>query len=98
MNKFLHSVLIAAALGLAFPAAAQRVNSSGGNSPHETTGAVIDGCRVTITYGRPYMKGRTVWGGQLAPWGKAWRMGSHEATTLITQQPLAFGDVTVPAG
>ena len=72
-------------------------NSTGGNSPHETTGAVVDGNRVTITYGRPSMKGREIWG-KLVPYGKVWRTGSDEATILITQKPITIGDVNVPAG
>jgi len=80
------------------PAQKERVNSSGGNSPHETTGAVVDGNRVTITYGRPYMKGRTVWGGKLVPAGPIWRTGSDEATTMITEKPIEMGGKTIPAG
>lgn len=73
------------------------------NSPHETTGAVIDGSRITVTYGRPSTKSpktgevRKIWG-ELVPFGKVWRTGADEATTLITQKPLQFGDVSVPAG
>ena len=96
MSKLLNSIIFAAALSLALPTAAQRVNSSGGNSPHETTSLNLNGNRVTITYGRPLMKGRKIWG-SLVPWGKAWRMGSDEATTLITQQALVIGDTTIPA-
>jgi hypothetical protein len=76
-------------------------------SPHETISTVIGdrrtGARITITYGRPYTKdprsgeARKIWGG-LVPYDKAWRLGADEATTLTTQQPLAMGDVTVPAG
>jgi len=76
----------------------QRVNSSGGKSPHETTSVIVNGNRVTLTYGRPYMKGRTVWGGELVPSGKVWRTGSDEATILITQKPIVIGETTVPAG
>ena len=99
MKKLFNSVCLAAAMAVALPTAAQqaRVNSTGGNSPHETTSAVVSGNRVTITYGRPFAKGRKIWG-TLVPWGKAWRMGSDEATVLITQQPIAFGDTTIPAG
>ena len=108
-NSIKSSLFAAVLVATALPLMAQqqkRVNSTGGNSPHETTGAVIGdrrtGCRVTITYGRPYAKGRTIWGSAkdkaLVPDGKAWRLGSDEATTLITQQPLKFGETTVPAG
>ncbi len=78
-------------------------NSSGGTSPHETTSAMIGPNRVTITYGRPFSKApgsneiRKIWGG-LVPWGEAWRAGSDEATTLITQQRLTIGTYTVQPG
>jgi hypothetical protein len=84
-----------------------RAASTGGNSAHETTSTVIGerrtGCRVTITYGRPTIANpktgevRKIWGG-LVPWEKAWRLGSDEATLLLTQKPLVFGDTTIPAG
>ena len=72
-------------------------------SPHETVSAVIDGSRVTVTYGRPYTKDpktgepRKIWGG-LVPYGQVWRTGADEATTLITQKPLVFGETVIPAG
>jgi hypothetical protein len=107
-TKFVAAALVATLLGsLSLTAQpAPRANSTGGNSPHETTSSVIgdrrSGCRVTITYGRPYAKGRKIWGSTeekaLVPNGKAWRLGSDEATTLITQQPLKFGETTIPAG
>ena len=56
-----------------------------------------------IVYGRPYTKSaktgeiRKIWGG-LVPYGKVWRTGADEATLLITEKPLMFGDATVPAG
>jgi hypothetical protein len=72
-------------------------------SPHETLSSVIDGNRVTITYGRPFAikpgttEVRKIWGG-LVPYDKPWRMGADEATTLITQKPVVLGGTTVPAG
>jgi len=84
-----------------------RAASTGGNSPHETTSTVIGerrtGCRVTITYGRPSIthpksgEVRKIFG-ELVPWEKAWRLGADEATLLLTQKPLQFGDTTIPAG
>ena len=103
MNKFKYALMTALLIGALplmaqdKPQSKQRVNSSGGNSPHETTGAVVSGDRVTITYGRPFMKGREIWG-KLVPFGKVWRTGSDEATILITQKPIVIGGTTVPAG
>jgi hypothetical protein len=97
--------IVAATLVSATPLLAQqkKAASTGGNSPHETTSAVIDGNRVTISYGRPNTKSpktgemRIIWGG-LVPWDQAWRTGSDEATLLTTQQPMVIGDTTIPAG
>jgi len=97
MNK-IKQFLIATMLLGALPLMAQeKVNSTGGHSPHETTSRVVDGDRITITYGRPYMKGRQIWGG-LVSYGKIWRTGADEATILITQKPIVIGGATIPAG
>lgn len=66
-------------------------------SPHETASATIDGATISITYGRPYMKGRKIMGG-LVPHGAVWRTGADEATTLVTDKALRFGSTHVPAG
>jgi hypothetical protein len=56
-----------------------------------------------VIYGRPYTKSprtgeiRKIWGG-LVPYGKVYRLGADEATMLITEKPILFGDTTVPAG
>ncbi len=103
MNKVKTILLIATLCSAALPLWAQRARVS----PHETTSAVIGerrtGCRVTVVYGRPYTKdprsgeARKIWG-SLVPYGKPWRMGADEATLLVTQKPLVFGETTVPAG
>jgi hypothetical protein len=72
-------------------------------SPPDITSAVVDGNRVSLFYSRPYSKDpktgekRKIWGG-LIPYGKIWRAGANEATTLITQKPIELGGQTVPAG
>ncbi len=93
MNQLKSALVIAAIALSASPLMAQQKRVS----PHDTTSAVIEGNRVTIVYGRPYTKERKIWGG-LVPYGQIWRTGSDEATLLITQKPLAFGDTTIPAG
>ena len=99
MNKIKSTLLVAAMILGALPLAAQQKRVS----PHETTGSVIDGNRITIIYGRPYSKDpktgevRKIWGG-LVPYGKVWRTGADEATLLVLQKPIALGETTIPAG
>ena len=100
MKKIITTLVITtAAMICALPVMAQQKRTS----PHETISAVIDGNRVTITYGRPFAikpgttEVRKIWG-TLVPYDKPWRMGADEATTLITQKPIVLGGTTVPAG
>ena len=100
MCKYLSIIILVTAATLCvWPAMAQQKRLS----PHETISSVINGNRVTITYGRPYTikpgttQVRKIWGG-LVPYGKPWRMGADEATLLITQKPLEMGGKTIPAG
>jgi hypothetical protein len=100
MNKPKYILIIMAAIIVGtLPVMAQRKRIS----PHETIGAVIDGNKLTIVYGRPYTKDpktgeiRKIWGG-LVPYGKVWRTGADEATLLTTEQPIAMGQTTIPAG
>ena len=58
---------------------------------------MLKGKKITIEYGRPYLKGRKV-GQELAPFGKVWRTGADEATTLTTELDLNIGGAKVPAG
>jgi len=37
--------------------------------------------RARVVYSRPQMKGRTIFG-DLVPFGKEWRLGANEATTM----------------
>jgi len=53
-------------------------------SPHETVELTLNGKKITVTYGRPYMKGRKIVGG-LVPYDEVWRTGADEATVLTTE-------------
>lgn len=92
MRVRIGTVALAASLGVAAGLQAQ-----GRVSPHETTKGTVGGAAVTIEYGRPSMKGRSIMGG-LVPYGKVWRTGADEATTLTTDKPITIGDLAVPAG
>lgn len=57
----------------------------------------IGGVDVTVTYGRPRVKGREIFGG-LVPYGRIWRAGADEATTITFSGDVVIGGETVPAG
>ncbi len=94
MKTRLAVILGVVSLLAALPAAAQRQRVS----PHEQASATIGGKKITIDYGRPYLKGRKAVGGALAPYGQVWRTGADEATMLTTSVDFMIGDLKVPAG
>ena len=53
---------------------------------------------VLIDYGRPHVRGRSVWGGTLVPFDSVWRTGANDATHLFTSRTLVMGELTVPPG
>lgn len=66
----------------------------------EATGKIGD-VTVTINYSSPAVKDRKIWG-ELEPYGKVWRTGANEATTvtfdkdvLIEGEPLAAGEYSL---
>jgi len=62
-------------------------------SPHET----VKGNNVSITYGRPYKKGRDIFGG-LEPYGQVWRAGADEATEITVTKASSFAGRQLGSG
>jgi hypothetical protein len=67
------------------------------DSQHSTVGQRIGITDITISYSRPQVKGRTIWG-KVVPYDQVWRAGANENTTItftdavsIEGQPLAKG-------
>jgi Protein of unknown function (DUF2911) len=52
---------------------------------------------VTITYSRPSVKGRVIWG-ELVPYDKVWRTGANEATTINFSDDVKINGQSLPAG
>ncbi|MCK7523699.1 MAG: DUF2911 domain-containing protein [Ignavibacteriales bacterium] len=50
-------------------------------SPKATVKQTVGFTNITIDYGRPGVKGRTIWGG-LVPYNAVWRAGANEATKI----------------
>lgn len=66
-------------------------------SPHAEVSAALAGKKITISYGRPFMKGRAIFGG-LVPWGEVWRTGADEATTFTAEADVVVGGLKVAKG
>jgi hypothetical protein len=67
-------------------------------SPRQTAYAAFDRGPITINYGSPGVRGRTVWGGTLVPFDSVWRTGANEATHLATSKTIQLGDITLVPG
>lgn len=52
---------------------------------------------IELSYSRPGMKGRKIFG-DLVPFGKIWRTGANQATTLTFADDVTIGGVKVKAG
>ena len=53
---------------------------------------------ISIDYGQPHARGRTVNGALAGDLGQVWRLGANEATTLRSDVDLTIGTLTVPKG
>ena len=58
------------------------------------TGGLTD---ITITYHRPGVKGRQIWGA-LVPYGQPWRTGANEATTISFSDDVQINGQNLPKG
>jgi hypothetical protein len=73
-------------------------------SPPAKAWATVGGVKVSINYSSPRVKGRQ--GHLFGPDGRiskdphypVWRGGANEATTMVTEGDLKFGDLLVPRG
>src|SRR5260221_14531751 len=62
-------------------------------SPHDT----VKTNDITVTYGPPYKKGREIFG-KLEPYGKVYRVGADEATTITFAKDGTLGSNPVKTG
>ena len=85
-------------LGVATLGAQKVIKKTGGQagSPHETVEYMVHGAKITVAYGRPFIKGRAI--DAVAPKGQAYRLGADEATILTTDKPLMIGALMLQPG
>ena len=66
-------------------------------SPKATLTQTVGLTEVEINYSRPSTKGRAVFG-DLVPFGKLWRTGANENTTISFSEDVTIGGKIVPKG
>ena len=66
-------------------------------SPRMQAEGEVFGAKVVVDYGAPSVRGRVIWGG-LESYGKVWRAGANENTTISFDSDVTIGKNSVPAG
>ncbi len=95
------SMLICLVILAAFPLAAQQQQAPQLTLPRISLKQVVTQTvgltDVTITYSRPGVKGRPIWGA-LVPYDKVWRTGANEATTISFSNDVTINGQALPKG
>ena len=66
-------------------------------SPRATVMQAVAGAEIHISYGRPAVGGRKIWG-TLVPNGRVWRAGANEATCFTVNRKVTIEGRPLPAG
>lgn len=90
------AVLMLAAFAVAAPATAQQF-STPRPSPNAKVTQTVGLTELTVTYSRPGVKGRAIWGA-LVPYGQPWRTGANEATQFTTSDDIQVEGQALAAG
>jgi hypothetical protein len=71
-------------------------------SPPGSATLTSGGLTVSITYSRPSVRGRLIFGPEdqkaLQPYGKYWRLGANESTEIVFSRDVLFNGAPVKAG
>jgi hypothetical protein len=86
------------AVGNAWAARDSAGQPFGALSPLDTMRASVGPAQLSVVYSRPAVRGRTLLGGVLLPYGQVWRTGANAATVFTTSRDLVVGGTAVPAG
>lgn len=97
MKKCYLYVLAVFLAGICFTSNAQDIPRIPEASPTQTIIQDFGLGKVTITYSRPSVKDRVIFGG-INPYGEVWRTGANAATTISFTENVIFEGHSVPAG
>lgn len=90
-------VLLVLALGAMMYSTEAQTLRTPAPSPTQTIKQDFALSSVELSYSRPGIKGRKIFG-DLVPYGKVWRTGANQATTITFGEEVLVGDKKVPAG
>ena len=66
-------------------------------SPRASVSQTVGLTQISITYDRPAVNKRKIWGG-LVPYDTVWRAGANENTVIAFTSPVKVGGMDLPAG
>ncbi|MFN4235054.1 MAG: DUF2911 domain-containing protein [Bacteroidia bacterium] len=66
-------------------------------SPAQTITQSFATSKIEISYSRPSVRGRTIFG-DLVPYDKVWRTGANNATTIYFGEDVVINNVKIPKG
>ncbi len=66
-------------------------------SPTDSVEAVVHNSKIKIRYGRPFKRGRTIFGG-VVPYDSVWRTGANRPTLITLENNIRIGKTIIPKG
>jgi hypothetical protein len=91
-------LLLLSAMGLAgLGVVAQQDKAKRPSPPAKVSETTEKGVTITIDYSQPSVKGRAI-GKDIAPYGKVWRTGANEPTTIEVSKDVQVEGQALPAG
>lgn len=99
MNASLKFILVSLATlftASVISVAQERGNNKARPSPNAAVSQTIGTTVVSVTYGRPGLKGREI--ESLVPEGKVWRTGANESTAITFSGDVMVGNEAISAG
>jgi len=98
----IQSIIFAAILGISLifasvSTAQDRGNDSPRVSPNASVSQTIGTTEVTVTYGRPGVRDREIFGG-LVPFDEVWRTGANESTAITFSDDVVVEGEELEAG
>jgi len=98
MKHLLKASLVIGFILTAFTASAQQPAKKAPLSPPDTVKATTkSGTAIEIAYSQPSVKGRTI-GTDIAPYGKWWRTGANNVTTISFSKDVKIEGKALTAG